>query len=288
MKKYLQPGLDYLIYSNLFIACAAMAQGALTYLLLHSSINYEIIVLLFFCCLFTYNLASIKNIDSGNEQTLNSRERWISKHYPVVYTLLLISALAIVLFTLLVSLESIVVLFILGTLSVLYNIPIPIPGKRKIILRKISGLKLFLIAFVWSGSCVLIPYFESDAVLSLKNISILFIKRFLFITAITIPFDIRDIYNDYKNDVKTLPLLIGKKASYLFCLILIFICILLFIAYDYSQDSGVFYGLILTLLISAVLIFNSRIHKNEYYYLIILDGMLILQYFLVLLFKSLL
>ena len=87
-------------------------------------------------------------------------------------------------------------------------------------LRDIPLLKIFIIAFYWTYLTIIIPVlvynisFDSNLILNI-------IVRFLFVLAITIPFDIRD-YSVDDSSKKTIPQLIGlQKATILAVLILL-------------------------------------------------------------------
>ncbi|MGY5351197.1 hypothetical protein ACXGQW_01275 [Wenyingzhuangia sp. IMCC45533] len=69
-------------------------------------------------------------------------------------------------------------------------------------LRYVPFLKIFLIGFVWSG--VTVFFIEDLDVTSM----LYFIQIMLFVIALTIPFDIRDLEFD-RGNVKTIPMLIG-------------------------------------------------------------------------------
>ena len=56
-------------------------------------------------------------------------------------------------------------------------------------------------------------------------------KRFLFIMAITLPFDIRDMYQDRKFHLKTIPVLMGEKRSLILCQMLLLVYIISIIFY---------------------------------------------------------
>src|SRR3546814_3170722 len=80
-----------------------------------------------------------------------------------------------------------VALLVTGILAIFYSFPLFKSGG----LRQVPGLKLFLIAGVWASACVLIPYYESGASLETWKLLMLWLKRFLFVAAITLPFDIK-------------------------------------------------------------------------------------------------
>jgi 4-hydroxybenzoate polyprenyltransferase len=157
-------------------------------------------------------------------------------------------------------------------------------------LRKIAGLKLFLIAFVWSLSVTLLPYFDLEKqqflAISTTDIFILSLQRFLFFAAITIPFDIRDIFQDKALSLKTIPIILGEKKAYQLCQIMLILSLGLFFIFQSAGFSINFFASALTIILAGWLIFKSKWEKNEYYYFFYLDGMLILQYALLLLFNS--
>ena len=47
----------------------------------------------------------------------------------------------------------------------------------------------------------------------MREITILIAERFLFIGALTIPFDIRDLFEDRQSGLKTVPVVWGEKKS---------------------------------------------------------------------------
>ena len=90
----------------------------------------------------------------------------------------------------------------------------------------------------------------------------------LFVFAITIPFDIRDLEFDHSNK-KTIPQVFGKKAAvFISC----FLLLLTGLLYVYSGN----YGLIGLCMIAMVLVLLSFLQKPDWYYLLIIDGLLIL------------
>src|SRR5690606_26925373 len=109
-------------------------------------------------------------------------------------------------------------------------------------------------------------------------------KRFLFLVAITVPFDIRDMFQDRVYELKTIPTIFGEKRAYLFCqFMLLAYMVLLFFFRNRGFDAD-FLGLGLTAVLTGWLIFKSKWEKNEYYYFFYLDGTLILQYVMVVFF----
>jgi len=164
-------------------------------------------------------------------------------------------------------------------------------GDHKFGLRNIPGLKPFLITLVWTMSCVLFPVLESMhnhlTDISMRDTTILIAKRFLFIGALTVPFDIRDLFDDRKVGLKTIPVVWGEKNAYLFCQVLLAGYIVLMFLFRQNGFSPDFFALTLTMFLTGWLIFKSAWEKNEYYYFFYMDGVLILQYVMVVAFSFL-
>ena len=86
-------------------------------------------------------------------------------------------------------------------------------------LRNIAGVKIYVVGITWAIITVLLPVMEEGLSLS-ADIWIVFLQRFLFVVALVLPFDIRDIEVDAKH-LKTIPQKIGVKYTKLYGLFLL-------------------------------------------------------------------
>lgn len=82
-------------------------------------------------------------------------------------------------------------------------------------LRAVPGLKLLLIGAVWAWTTASIPALHQGVPFS----AVSFLERFLWTVALTIPFDVRDLYADPKS-LGTLPHLVGVRTATLFSFVL--------------------------------------------------------------------
>jgi 4-hydroxybenzoate polyprenyltransferase len=289
MNKYLRQSIDLLLFSNIFIALCAVAQGLVTYQLLRVKPDIYVLGLLFSSTLALYNFSVVLSKPKNPESSTSARVRWIFSHYRLMITISIIAVFSIIPLSLFLSTSSKILLFTLAIISIGYNLPLFSIQDKKFGLRNIPGIKLFLIASVWSLSCVLLPILELEnnkvIAVTLNDTILLIAKRFLFIAAITVPFDIRDIYQDKFYDLKTIPVLFGEKWSLLICQGFLGAYLILLLLFNDQYDAGII-GLSLTILLSGWLIFKSKWKKNEYYYLLFLDGTLIFQYLMLILFSS--
>lgn len=291
MRKLLQPAFDFLLFSNVFMSLCAVAQGLLTFYLIGSKPIYPVIGLLFTSTLGIYNFSILISKPRQPEKSPYRRIRWFFAHYTLMVTLTIVSLLSLVPLFFLISTASKLLLIFLAILSFGYGLPLFTIGDQKFGLRNIPGLKLFMIVLVWTMSSALLPVLESQAVhlvtISMRDTTILLAKRFLFIGALAIPFDIRDLFEDKQSGLKTIPVAWGEKNAYLFCqLLLAGYAVLLFLFRNNGFNTD-FWALTTTAILTGWLIFKSKWEKNEYYYFFYMDGVLILQYVFVLIFSRL-
>jgi 4-hydroxybenzoate polyprenyltransferase len=290
MKKLLKPVIDFVLFSNVFMSLCAIAQGLLTFYLIGSKPIYSVLGLLFTSTLGIYNFCILISKPKQPEKSPYLRVRWFFSHYRLMVTFTIVSMLSLIPLFFLISTASKILLIFLSVLSFGYGLPLFSIGEQKFSLRNIPGLKLVMITLVWTMSCVLLPILEAQAgqlaTISMRDTTILIAKRFLFIAALAIPFDIRDLFQDKQSGLKTIPVAWGEKNAYLFCQVLLTgYVVLLFLFRDRGFTTD-FWALTLSVVLTGWLIFKSKWEKNEYYYFFYMDGVLILQYLFVIAFNQ--
>ncbi len=288
MRKLFYPAFDFLLFSNLFMALCAIAQAMVTFMLIDAKPVYPVLAILFLSTLFIYNFSILVTGAKDTEHSSFKRVRWFFAHYKLMVSITVVSAMLLLPLFFLVSAQSRLLLVFLSILSLGYGLPLFSVGKQKFGLRNIPGLKLLLIGLTWALSIVLLPILEVQHIhhitIPKTDILLLTAKRFLFITAMAIPFDIRDLFQDRKLGLKTVPVVFGEQNAYLLCQILLAgYLVLLFLFRNHGFDTN-FFALTLTIILAGRLIFRSKFEKNEYYYFFYVDGVLILQYVLMVIF----
>jgi 4-hydroxybenzoate polyprenyltransferase len=282
MKKLFRSAFDFLLFSNIFMSLCAVAQVLLTFRLIDSKPVYTVIGLLFTSTLGIYNFSILLSKPKYPEKSPYKRVRWFFAHYRLMVTFTLISLLSLIPLFFLLSMESRILLVFLSILSFCYSLPLFTLGEQKFGLRNIPGLKTFLIALVWTMSCVLLPVLEAQDLhltdIAMRDVTIMIAKRFLLIFALAIPFDIRDLFSDRQAGLKTIPVAWGEKNAYLFCQFLLAGYIVLLFLLRRNGFNVDFFALTATAILMGWLIFKSKWERDEYYYFFYLDGVLILQY----------
>jgi 4-hydroxybenzoate polyprenyltransferase len=289
MKNLLRSAFDFLLFSNVFMSLCAVAQALLTFSIIDSKPVYAVVGLLFTSTLGIYNFSILLSKPKYPEKSPYRRVRWFFAHYRLMVTFTIVSLLSLVPLFFFLSMESRILLIFLALLSFGYGLPLFAIGDQKFGLRNIPGLKAFLITIVWTLSCVLVPILEAQdqhlTDISMRDTIIMLAKRFLFIAALTVPFDIRDLFQDKKLGLKTVAVVWGEKNAYLFCQVLLAGYIVLLFLLRRNGFNVDFFALTLTAILTGWLIFRSKWEKNEYYYFFYLDGVLILQYVILIAFR---
>ncbi len=264
------------------MALCAVAQAMVTFHLIDAKPVYTVTGLLFTSTLGIYNFSILLSKPKHPERSPYRRVRWFFTHYRLMVTFTIVSLLSLIPLFFLLSMESRILLVFLSILSFCYSLPLFTVGEQKFGLRNIPGLKPFLITLVWTLSCVLLPIIEAQhlhlADVSTRDMAILVAKRFLLIGALTVPFDIRDLFQDRQYGLKTIAVSWGEKNAYLFCQVLLAGYVALLFLFRNNGFNTDFFALSITAALMGWLIFKSKWEKNEYYYFFFLDGVLVLQY----------
>ncbi len=253
------------------------------YYLLQTPPEYDLVTMLSgVATMFVYLL--IRIAATARIKVYDKEERWDFflqhlKHMRILTILTLV--ICVILFFLLPH-KIKLILIIPGVIAVLYGIPIPMKGKT-FRLRDVGISKIFMISFVWAFISSVLPAVNSDISVFATSTLILFAANFLFIFAITIPFDIKDLKIDAMHNVKTIPTILGIENSYSLAFLSLFVSGILHVYLQRTILDGVDYAIPLTIsmLISGWSIFLTRKKQDNMVYFGILDGMIILQYALV-------
>jgi hypothetical protein len=186
------------------------------------------------------------------------------------------------------DIEAIALIIVSGVVTWFYAFPkSPFRLLSKDIgnLRMIPGLKVYLVALVWSLITFLLPLVVNGDELT-PSILISFVQRFLILVVIILPFEIRDLQFDSLK-LQTIPQKIGVRNTKLAGFLLIaLIAILEF----FKQEDATIYRLSLlsVLMISAVFLFFSRKNSNQLYTSFWVESIPVYWLCLLLLFKLLL
>ncbi len=271
----------FIVYSNIYVSVATAALVKVSELLLDIE-GWTVAGFLFFSTLFAYNFQRLYK-QVGHIREKSDYHLWIHRNRIGLIILTSVSALLVLFFALQLNIYVWLCLVPLGIISLLYPVHLFKRNGKKYRLRDIPGIKLFLIALVWAFATVYISALNNFAIIE-RRVYLLLVQRFLFVLAITIPFDIRDVNFD-REILHTLPQTFGVIKARNIALLAILLFGLTSVAQYLYADVNLyqFAALLLTTVVTAILIQKSTPNRPNYYYTIFMEGTSILMLLFVLL-----
>ncbi len=268
---------DTILFGNIYIALGTVCliQSSIIQIK-HSDHLIAYSLLAFFATLFVYNFQRIF-YKAPNRETASVRRVWIAEHPLLIKILAAIGFIGSGISFFFNDYRILLYLLPLLALSILYFLPF-------VKLRKNPWLKLLTLVTVWTMVTAVVPIATGNVAFN-QNTLLHISVRFIFMIAICIPFDIRDLHLDKEDAVITIPHLIGEnRARWLAFACMLIYGILIMAEYTFSMiDLKVMAALITCAVISAVIVLLSTTKRNEYFYVAGIDGTMLIQGGLVLL-----
>ena len=245
--------IDFYINSSIHVALAVLSFCALTTyeLDLKSSLGFYSSV--FFASVTGYNFVKYFGLTKFYYRSLATKLKYIQ----MVSVLSLIS-FVYVFFELQQSCQ---ILFVfLGLITFLYAVPMGVKTPKN--LRSIGGVKIYIIAFVWAITTVVLPIFESQITLNSDH-WILVLQRIFIVIVLMLPFEIRDLDVDQLY-LSTIPQKIGIQNTKIIGYALLGDSILLeFFKHQFNLNR--FLILTFSVVLLAVFLAKSTKKRNRYY-----------------------
>lgn len=233
----------------------------------------------FFATLFLYALHRLVGLEKVKEFTDKGRYKVIATFKSHILVYAAIGGLGALYCFFIAETSVQLALVIPGLVSMAYVIPF-LGKKRR--LRDLGSIKIYLIALVWAWVTVVLPALEVNKIND-PAVWMMIVERALFIFAITLPFDIRDLKVDAHNEVSTIPAKIGipktkRLALYTLLIMLLFAYWNVQIGF-YPNLAG--YALLISGITTYALVHFSDKTNHDYYYTGLMDGTMLVQFGLV-------
>ena len=237
--------------------------------------------IIFFATLFEYNLQRLIIVVSNKKALQSDKHKWLRDHLNTFYVLVFISVAGFVSFVSMAQRDVLITLLPIAIITLFYSTPVF--GKKNIFrLREIPYLKIFLISFVWSTSTIMLPIIQSDIRYNWITILIMTLERFLFVFAITIPFDIRDRESDRQAGLKTIPMLLTENKSFAIAYLALFSFFLIsFFHYQLLHYRIMVISVSISALTTFLILYSKKMRTMQFYHYGILDGSMLFQGLLV-------
>ncbi len=269
--KFLKAIFAFYINSSIHVALAVVALLAITVLEYNLKVPQALWLFVFLGAITGYNFVKYAKVAGLHHRSLTNSLKTIQVFSAVCFVILGIITFQVSLYTLLITAGF-------GLLTFLYAVPF-IKNKN---LRGFSGIKIFVVAVVWSGVSVIIPLVASKTSVS-GDILITFLQRVLVVVALLLPFEIRDVRYDAQN-LKTLPQQIGVRNTKLLGQGVLFLCLVLEF---FKQNATVAYifSLLLFCVVLGWLILISKTEQTRYFSSFWVEGMPIVWFLAFILFE---
>lgn len=262
--KYL---FDLVLFSNIFIALCAATMAAETFLFLGNTPNWGYLLLLFFSSVVLYNFPVVTRLGFTTDQS--PRHTWVMNHRSLIVWLFSISLAGTIICTTLLPLSLWFVMIPVSILALGYFLPSS--G-----IRKVAGIKVFVITLVWMIVGVVIPWWlhsTSFPELNLENIPAKFVlSNALFMLPLCILFLIRDKAADQSEGMIPFPFTRSEKVMRSVSAVLLWAFALTVLWLDLPATWMTAY--VVTGTIGGAVSFFAHEKSNDYYYTFIIDGLI--------------
>ena len=269
--------VDFLLKTSLFTACCATALCMATGCLINgsrTSIFNQLHVLVFGSTLLVYNAPRLIPRPYGRQRPPQKLKPW--------YRFFFFAGMAMTVYGLWgLSLQMLLTSGALGLLAFAYYLPL-LPFKNKKRIRDIGWLKISVLAVVWTTATAVLPIIYWDKLLVNYPVEILI--RFVFIFMLCVLFEIRDVRDDIRNNIHTLPHKVGVGNSYrLINTGLVVFCLLSILQYTRFPIPQRLVGALLTAVVTWGVVQYIRRYPSERAYLVLADGVMLVYALLVIL-----
>lgn len=279
----------YFVFGSWWVSLCAAALGLLTWLEMTGGWwNMPLFFFILGSTLVIYNLNMISGLTELRQLGSHSeRHHWCMDNERLMKFTLLVGLLIAGISVWFLNPVIWLLIIPLTIVALAYTVPILKINTSTKRIREIGLWKIFLIAAVWTGMTVILPaveYYGFNQITDLLSWR-LSLGRTLFIFAITIPFDVRDLVNDAKKEVRTIPSVIGWKKSVILAelILLAFISI---VGFRIGVHHPYFLGYAFSTAIAMIIVAFANPDRNDMYCSFWVEGSMIFQFCSVLAFSG--
>ncbi len=271
---------DFLL-SNIYVGLCALAM--LYHTTLASGLNSptaNVTIFVFCSTVFIYSFLKIRPLIRRDQLSSYSiYDNWLRSHKVLAYTILISAGIISGILFFLLNINQIVIVLLAGAITGLYSIPLI--GKFSI--RSLGLVKTLFVAIVWVLITTVLPLQARLTDLNLNSFSLL-ITNFIFILPLCIVFEIKDMEDDKRAGLITLPMYFGiLKTKYIALAIPISYTAFSILSYvsnkfiEYNEPAKNIANLI-PFIASAFIINAVDEKRGSLFYYSVIDGLMLLQF----------
>lgn len=264
--RLIQQILNFYINSSIHVSLAVVSLSAVSCLEYDLNYDNDLLLSLFYASICGYNFVKYYGLVKFYHRSLTS---WLK----LIQIFTFFCFLAMLFFGSRLNIAVIWIGLLMGIMTFFYAVPL-IPksiflDKHKN-LRQISGLKIYIIAFVWSVVTVIIPVLNYEYPIN-NDVIMSTIQRFFIVIVLMLPFEIRDLNYDTLR-LATIPQKIGIKRTKAVGILLLLIVFLLEFFKDNLSLRYLWSILIFTSLTACFLLFAKK-EQTKYYSAFWVEGL---------------
>ncbi|MDD7886393.1 hypothetical protein [Flavivirga sp. 57AJ16] len=251
--RFVKQLFNFYLNSSIHVALSVFSLTWITLIEFGVPYDKSLLYFVFFASITGYNFVKYFGIAKFHHRSLTNWLKWIQIFSFFCFLFMCYYAF---------KLNAKTLICIVGFAIVTFLYAIPFLPKRFFLdkqhnLRSIGGLKIYLIALIWSGVTVLLPLINNDYGINM-DVILTAIQRYLFVIVLMLPFEIRDLRYDSLK-LSTIPQRIGVKQTKIMGGILLLLYF--FLAFFKSEKSGV--QLIVLMMITCITLLFLMFSKIE-------------------------
>jgi 4-hydroxybenzoate polyprenyltransferase len=285
--KILTQAFRFIVFSNIYISLCAATFAAKTFLLLYGNNgDIKVLALIFFATMFLYCFHRIYHRNNMlPEERKEERHKWIDKYKVLYYIFTGISLGISSIMMFYMPLRVWVLLVPVAVIGFGYSFPFIKTKTGFKRLRDLWWLKVFWIAlaYAWLTTIIPVAYYSPVSKLFDPDVLLVFARSFLFVFALAIPFDIRDLPYDLRNGMKTLPIVLGIERTIritMWALIAFVLLVMLQWQY-YHLNAHIATALCISAFEAAIVIPLSKPGRPNLFYPLVIETSMILHWVLI-------
>jgi len=257
---------SFYIDSSMHVSMSVCCLQTIMMIKYRSIINHDILYFTFFSTLFAYNFIKYFEYIYANYDSISIKLKFIA--YASIFSLFFS-----LFFLFKLALNEVLLIALISIITLLYAVPFFLFSDTN--LRSVRGLKIYVVALVWTMTIVLLP-FEFYMELGLLFLIINFIQIFIYVLIAIVPFEIRDINIDNKR-LSTIPQKIGIKNTKILGVLLCLLFLLIeLLKQKYFSWYYLGFDFIVISLLMMFLIINSKNPQSKFYSSFWVEGVPIL------------
>lgn len=243
---------NFYIESSIHVSLGVCALGGINVLIFNLPFDPWVFIFLFTASVTGYNFVKYAGEARFHHRSLTGQLKSIQVFSLICFLVLIYAAFQM-------SRTFIQITAFLSLFTLFYAFPFSEKHKN---LRQLKSLKAFVVAWVWTGAVLFLPLADSGSLWT-KEILLTALAYFVFIVALLIPFEIRDLKYD-EPGLGTLPQKLGIQTTKILGYILLIVFIILAIGSEPLNTTETVITLVIGLLTAWAIAYSTPVRQRYF------------------------